>query len=143
MKIKFIYLFILTIQFVSGQEMVNWQDLTDVSFTEKYTKELEDNYAFPTFGESVIGLDNKKITISGYFLDLSSNGTTYILSKNPFASCFFCGNGGPETVIEIHFNEKQTFKTDQLVTITGTLQLNDTDVNHTIYAIKVDTAFSL
>ena len=46
------------------------------------------------------------------------------------ASCFFCGVGGPETAIELQFKTKPTFKMDDIVKITGTLELNRDDIYH-------------
>ena len=56
-----------------------------------------------------------------------------MVSKNPFATCFFCGGAGPETVIELlkYKNVKKKFKTDDIVEVTGTLRMiaeNEDDV---------------
>lgn len=51
------------------------------------------------------------------------------------ASCFFCGMAGPETAIELQFDLKPTFRTDDIVTVTGILKLNDEDVKHFNYII--------
>ena len=49
----------------------------------------------------------------------------YMLSRFPFENCFFCTGVGPETVIELgeFQNNKLKFKTDDIVTVTGTLYL--------------------
>ena len=52
------------------------------------------------------------------------------------ASCFFCGASGPESVIEINFKSVPPFKTDQIVTITGVLELNKYDVDHFNYILN-------
>lgn len=51
------------------------------------------------------------------------------------SSCFFCGQGGPETAVELHFTDKSNFKTDNIVTITGILKLNRDDVDHFNYIL--------
>lgn len=54
-----------------------------------------------------------------------------ILSKYPMAQCFFCGIAGPESVVEVTLKEKPPrLKPDQVITITGILKLNDSDVEH-------------
>lgn len=55
------------------------------------------------------------------------------------ASCFFCGGAGPETIIEVIFKKKPPFKTDQIVEITGILELNADDVDHCNYILKEAT----
>jgi len=51
--------------------------------------------------------------------------------------CFFCGGAGPESVAEVIFKDKTPrLKPDQLVTITGTLDLNDTDVMHMNFILR-------
>ncbi|WP_341220585.1 homoserine dehydrogenase [Polaribacter atrinae] len=51
------------------------------------------------------------------------------------SSCFFCGVGGPETAVELHFKNKPNFKTDQIVAVTGILKLNRDDVEHFNYIL--------
>ena len=66
-------------------------------------------------------VENKKVKIRGYFLDIDPDGNWYVLSKNPFATCFFCGKSGPETILELisYKNVKKKFKSDDLVEVTG------------------------
>jgi len=52
------------------------------------------------------------------------------------SACFFCGQGGPETAVELQFSGKQNFKTDIIVTITGILTLNKDDIEHFNYILK-------
>ena len=59
----------------------------------------------------------------------------FILSKGPMSSCFFCGVGGPETAIELEFISKPTFKTDDIITVTGVLKLNSENVEHFNYIL--------
>lgn len=42
----------------------------------------------------------------------------------------------PETALEIQYINSNTFKTDDVVAITGTLQLNQNDVNHFNYILR-------
>ena len=52
------------------------------------------------------------------------------------SACFFCGQGGPETAVELQFSSKPNFKTDAITAITGTLNLNQDDVAHFNYILK-------
>lgn len=119
-----------------SQKEVTWKDLSNVKFSEKYFPAFEDTFLYPNFSPEVKELHGKEITIVGYFLDVSPEENTYILSKNPMASCFFCGVGGPETAIELQFSKKQTHNTDDFIMVTGTLELNADDVEHFNYILK-------
>lgn len=118
-----------------GQQDVTWQDLSKVSFTDKYFTDYDDYFMYPEFSSSVKAMEGTLITITGYFLNIGAEEKIYILSKGPMASCFFCGQGGPETAIELQFKGKPNFKTDDIVAITGTLKLNKDDVEHFNYIL--------
>jgi hypothetical protein len=69
--------------------------------------------------------EGQEVIISGYLIPLDVAANTYALSMSPFSACFFCGNAGPETVIELKFKKNPgRFATDKFVPITGELQLN-------------------
>jgi len=134
-NIVIIFLFV-SVASVFAQKNITWEDLSKVTFTEKYFKKYDDYFLHPKFSESVKNLEGKTISITGYFLNLDPNGAIYILSKGPMASCYFCGVGGPETAVELQFPSKQPYETDTIVTITGVLSLNDSDVEHFNYILS-------
>jgi hypothetical protein len=118
-----------------SQKKITWHDLTQVEFSEKFFPALGEYFLYPKFLPSVKDLEGKQVVITGYFLNIDPQGKLFILSKGPMSSCFFCGVGGPETAIELQFISKQNFKTDDIVTITGTLKLNADDVEHFNYIL--------
>ncbi|WP_028889044.1 hypothetical protein [Tenacibaculum ovolyticum] len=137
MRNKGIYLiFLFVCSFCFGQQNVTWQDLSKIKFTDKYFSEYDEYFMYPTFSASVKALEGKQITIKGYFLDIAAKENIYMLSKGPMASCYFCGQGGPESAIELQFINKQNFKTDNIISITGILKLNRDDVEHFNYILK-------
>lgn len=137
MKNNILSTLFLLICFTSfSQKKITWDDLAKVKFVDKYFPEFEQSFLYPNFSNEVKALEGKEVTITGYFLNLDPEGAVYILSKNPMASCFFCGVGGPETAVELNFIETPPFKTDEIVTITGVLKLNSDDVNHFNYILK-------
>ena len=139
-KIIFPILFILFVQSnLFSQEQLGWQDLTNVSFNKVYSAKYGDYFLKPTFGVTIKSYEGAKIRIKGYFLDFSTEEEFYLISKNPMSSCFFCGGAGPETIVEVMFKQKTNFKTDQVVEITGILQLNSEDVDHCNYILKEAT----
>lgn len=127
--------FLLSCTLFFGQQKITWEDLSKVKFTDKYFPDYDEYFMYPEFLSSVKALEGKQITIKGYFLNIDPRGKTYILSKGPISSCFFCGVGGPETAIELQFASKPTFKTDDIVSVTGILKLNADDVEHFNYII--------
>ena len=129
------FIFMLFTVSCIAQKKITWQDLAQVEYVDKYYAEYDEYFLFPNFSEHVKSLHNKKVSITGYFLNISPSGNLYILSKKPMASCFFCGMAGPETAIELQFDSKPTFRTDDIVTVTGILKLNDEDVKHFNYII--------
>lgn len=118
-----------------GQQKITWEDLAKVTFSEKYFPAYGESFLYPKFLPSVKILEGKQITITGYFLNIDPREKLYILSKGPMSSCFFCGVGGPETAVELQFFSKPTYKTDDMVVITGTLKLNADDVEHFNYIL--------
>lgn len=131
-----ILLTFLVSSFCMGQQQITWDDLAQVTFTEKFFAEYDEYFLYPEFSPSVRELDGKKVTIKGYFLNIDPDEKLHILSKGPMSACFFCGEGGPETAIELLFIDKPNFETDDIISVTGILNLNKDDVNHFNYILK-------
>ncbi len=118
-----------------SQQEVSWQNLSNVTFTDKYFPAYGDYFMYPKFSSFIKALEGKRITIKGYFLNIGAEEKLYILSKGPMASCFFCGQGGPETAVELQFVNNHIFKTDDIIAITGVLKLNKDDIMHFNYIL--------
>ena len=127
-----------------GQLKISWKDVIDIYAKEVIFSEKNPAKAIKGQGKSLKDIEGKKISITGYFLDLDPDGKWFMISKNPFATCFFCGGAGPETVIElIRFENKgKKFKTDDIVTATGTIKMiteNEVDVSFILQDVTVKT----
>lgn len=109
--------------------------MADVKFERTYLEDYAYYFLIPEFGETIKSIEGKQLEIKGYVLDLVEGGTTFLLSQHPMATCFFCGMAGPETIIELQFETKQTLKTDQIITVQGILALNKSDINHCNYIL--------
>ncbi len=121
----------------SAQKTIEWSDLTDVEFEETYYERYDTKYFKPTFGESVKALDGEEIRISGYVIAVEAESGFYVLSANPYSACFFCGNAGPETVIELEFDGwPDAYETDTYKTFTGVLRLNSDDIFRLNYILS-------
>ena len=134
------FIIVLLVGLVSSygiaQDQLDWDDFADVNFEPVYNEKYDVYFLMPKFGEKIQSYRGKQVSITGYFLDISGSGEVFLVSKNPMASCFFCGAAGPETVVEVSFEERPPFRTDQVVTITGVLELNRNNVNHCNYILK-------
>lgn len=118
---------------------LTWETLADIEYS--YVQNYEANfwYGTPTFSSEVQALEGKEVKISGYVLPMDVSGEAYVLSAFPFASCFFCGGAGQESVIELRLKDyTQKFETDQFLTFRGILKLNseELELNYIL-----DTAF--
>lgn len=135
-SIVLLFALLLTSAFTVAQEQLTWEDFADVNFEAEFNEKYGVHFLMPTFGKNILSYKDKRIRIKGYFLDISGSGEIFLVSKNPMASCFFCGSAGPETIIEVSFKEKPSFKTDQIVVIEGMLEINANDVDHCNYILN-------
>ena len=122
---------------VAKPVLLTWEMLFKVIFVEKYNSKYKMKVMAPEFDVSIQKLNTKEVTISGFVIPTGINSNIFALSQNPFSSCYFCGNGGPETVMSIKYNGKPPkYKTDDYITLKGVFQLNSTDINELIYILK-------
>ena len=112
-----------------------WPKLYDIQFV-KATDNLGE-YDKPVFSAPVKALQGKTISLPGYMVPFENGikGTRFMLSSLPLNACFFCGVGGPETVVEINSKEPVTF-TEKPVEIRGVLKLNERDPDKMIYILE-------
>ncbi|WP_339790328.1 hypothetical protein [uncultured Imperialibacter sp.] len=123
-------LFLGVALFVSPLQSPNlWKVFEGVRFESKYIDEEKAAFYVPQFGDELLRMEGQKYVIKGYYLpiDLSSEGI--VLSRYPMATCYFCGEAGPESVMMVFPAKKlEGLKMDDELTFEGTLELNDDDV---------------
>lgn len=137
MKSATIILFLSMITLSSTQED-SWEIFARVKFNPKFYKEVNEYFLIPEMTKEIKALEGKPVTLTGHYLpyDLPDENSV-VLSRYPYSSCFFCGGAGPESVAEIVFTSgRKKIKADQIITVTGTLELNDTDINHLNFILK-------
>ncbi len=121
---------------VAGASELTWRTLSDVEFKDVYIEELDAYYWKPTFGESVLSLEGKSVFITGYVIPVDYDEDFYVLSRYPYANCFFCGGAGPESVVDLRFKSKsRKYKTDERLTFEGKFTLNEDDVYQMNYIL--------
>lgn len=117
---------------------LTWQLLSDVEFKDVFLEELQAYYWKPTFGPQVNAAEGKDFYITGYVIPVDTDEDFYVLSRYPFANCFFCGGAGPETVVDLQFDgpAPREYATDERLTFAGKLKLNADDIYQMNYIIK-------
>ena len=115
-------------------DSLNWKILGQIKFIKKKHKDYGE-IDFPVINDALKKKSGKKTIMSGFIVPIDN--VNYALSKNVFASCFFCGKAGPETIMGIKFKAgKMKLKTDQYVTLEGNFRVNENNVEDWIYHIE-------
>ena len=139
--------FLLTLLLIASnschcQVKLTWEDLSDVEWTEVKDTVFGVSSLTANFGESILRFDGEEVQISGYVIPLDAMGLSYALSKTSYASCFFCGQAGPETVLELKVSPRSVPVYEQkteLLTFEGVLEVkesNDTGLNYILNHAK-------
>lgn len=116
---------------------LTWNMLSDVSFKDVYLEEYDMYYYYPSFGPKVLDMEGREVKISGYVIPVDYDDDYYVLSAFPFASCFFCGGAGPESVIDLRLKPgHRKFKTDERLTFRGVFATNSTDIYSLNYILE-------
>jgi hypothetical protein len=112
-----------------------WPKLYEITFVDQ--KGVEGEFQKPIFSAAAKALEGKKVSLPGYMVPFETGlrGTHFMFSSMPLNACFFCGVGGPETVIEVYTTEPANFS-DKPIEITGILRLNATDPDKMIYILE-------
>ncbi|MEM6380073.1 MAG: hypothetical protein AAF705_17905, partial [Bacteroidota bacterium] len=117
-------LLISIILYVGTSQVSGWEVFAKTKFKWEYVKKIGMEVEIPIFDSKIKELEGKEITLTGHYLPLEMEGERIILSKLPYASCFFCGGGvGQESVAEVVFNSAhRPFRADELITVKGRLK---------------------
>ncbi len=118
-----------------GPPSLVWPKLYQIQFTKDTDKLGE--FDRPVFSAAVKSLAGKRVSLPGYMVpfDSGSKSKSFMLSSLPLNACFFCGVGGPETVIQVVAKREVTY-TEKPVEIEGILRLNDIDPERMIYILE-------
>ncbi|KAA2244771.1 DUF3299 domain-containing protein [Chitinophaga agrisoli] len=113
---------------------VTWRQLKDVVFNRIWDEKMDMPMLYPQFSRGIKSLNGAYIRIAGYVIPLDVNGGIYVLSANPNNACFFCGGAGPESVMALKLKPGHArFKTDDYLTFTGKLRLNEKNIYELYY----------
>ena len=119
---------------------LNWDILSDLSYEGRKNEELGVVIDYPVFGSGPLAYSGLEIQIKGYMIPVSETGDEeiFILSAFPYSQCFFCGQAGLESILDIQLkNEPQrNLKLDEQLGFKGKLTLNATDLDYLIYILE-------
>jgi hypothetical protein len=137
LKIAFLALTITIITqgglFAQAQNV--WRSLSEVSY--KISEDQFGELYIPVFSANITKLEGKVVEADGYIIPFEGmfKPEHIILSSLPLAECFFCGSGGPETVMEVMLTNPIKY-TSNRVKVRGKLTLNSKDPEKLMYILK-------
>jgi hypothetical protein len=112
-----------------------WKSLAEVSY--KISEDKFGELYIPVFSDQIKKLEGKEVEADGYIIPFEGmfKPEHIILSSLPLAECFFCGSGGPETVMEVMLTSPIKY-TSKRVKVRGKLTLNANDPEKLMYILK-------
>ncbi|SEG37591.1 hypothetical protein [Algoriphagus boritolerans] len=136
-KSGFILVAVLVFTFVTAESKAQgvWKSLAEVSY--KISEDQFGELYVPVFSDQIKKLEGKEVEADGYIIPFEGmfKPEHIILSSLPLAECFFCGSGGPETVMEVMMASPIKY-TSKRVKVRGKLTLNATDPEKLMYILK-------
>ncbi|WP_051568461.1 hypothetical protein [Crocinitomix catalasitica] len=129
--------------YVQKQELSNkpikikWETLMDIRYRLKYLAQMNSKVFSPVFGENLKKWHGKEVIIEGFVIPYDEEGKLLALSYNPYASCFFCGNASPASVISMYMKNSNTlYDLDDFRKFKGIFYLNQDDPDQFYYILK-------
>ncbi|MCE7992217.1 MAG: hypothetical protein HEP71_09565 [Roseivirga sp.] len=112
-----------------------WKTLEAVTY--EVTKDQYGDLYVPVFSDDIKKIQGQEVEVEGFIIPFEGmfKPTQLILSALPISECFFCGSGGPETVMEITMKEKIKYTTKR-VKIKGKLKLNRDNPDKLMYMLE-------
>ena len=130
-----------TLPQMDGFIELNWKLLAKTTFTPVKIDSIGLIVLMPKFPAFIRTLEGKNVMMRCFVIPVEETGdfNTLVLSANPYTTCFFCGQAGPETVMDIRLKNPKSvkrFKKDDKVMFKGQLKLNDKDIDFFNYIIE-------
>ncbi|MGY6522358.1 MAG: hypothetical protein ACXIUD_11545 [Mongoliitalea sp.] len=134
LKLFILVLLVSTVQTFAQTSFSVWRDLSEVTY--KIGQDEFGELYIPVFGTKIKNLEGKVVEADGFIIPFEGmfKPEHIILSSLPLAECFFCGSGGPETVMEVMLKNPIKY-TSKKVRVKGKLTLNDKDPEKLMYIL--------
>ncbi|NVK49723.1 MAG: hypothetical protein HWE09_08125 [Cyclobacteriaceae bacterium] len=119
----------------NAQDTNVWRSLAEVSY--KISEDEFGELYVPVFSDKIKKLEGTVVEADGYIIPFEGmfKPEHIILSSLPLAECFFCGSGGPETVMEVMLKNPIKY-TSKRVRVKGKLTLNAKDPEKLMYILQ-------
>ncbi len=119
---------------LQAQSSTVWKNLSEVSY--KISEDEFGELYVPVFSDNIKNMEGKEVEADGYIIPFEGmfKPEHIILSSLPLAECFFCGSGGPETVMEVMMASPIKY-TSKRVRVKGKLTLNSKDPEKLMYIL--------
>lgn len=121
----------------SGIKDQTWQKLFNIQYEILKDYDEFGDLTVPVFSDEVQQLAGNRISLTGYIFPFESalNSSHLMFTALPVNACFFCGVGGPESVVEVFMNQEVTYVQGK-ITISGILELNDSNPEQMMYILS-------
>ena len=121
----------------SGIRDMTWQKLFRIDYEIIEDYDEFGDLTVPVFSEEVKVLEGKEIVLTGYIFPFENaiSSTHLMFTALPVNACFFCGVGGPESVVEVFMTEQVDY-TQGKISISGELELNDANPEQMMYILN-------
>lgn len=122
---------ILTLVFLNinlSAQASSWDIFEKCTWRDEYVEEYFSYATLLEYNDFVKNLEGKEMEINGFYIPVMDE-EVIILSKYPYANCFFCGGAGLESVVEIRLNSDppRKFELDEKLKFKGRLKVNTTE----------------
>ncbi len=126
---------------VNGYFELSWAALARTTFRQTWVDTVAAYAAIPRFPAALKALEGQKVLMRGYVIPVEETGDyqVLVLSAFPYTQCFFCGQAGPESIMDIKLKnptKEKRYSRDQKTTFQGYLKLNDNNLNYFNFIIE-------
>lgn len=120
-----------------------WDILLELTFDIALDEAFDEVVMRPLFTKEIKKLHNQSIEIEGFIVPFDivsdvtgrNDGSMFMLSAFPAATCFFCKGAGPESVIEVYPAKPIPYSKNK-VKLKGKLILNELDFLKMAYILE-------
>ena len=115
----------------------NWKKLMAISYRNGAPGELGLAMPQPVFSPQVRALDGKEVELTGFIIPFEGlfSPQHVMLSFMPVEICYFCGQSGPETVVEVFLLESIEY-TKEPIRVRGRLELVEEPLETLMYVLR-------
>ena len=122
-----IYLVSMLFVFGSAVGQNHWKTLGSLLMHTEFDEITGIEIYKPTFFPTVLELVDQEIELEGYIIPLTGKRAQshFMFSAYPVSNCFFCGNAGPESVVQVYMKNNQKVNyTEDRIKVKGTFKIN-------------------